>query len=55
MAALIATVYGATALPHLAISLFCPHKNCWPALLEATVRSDYKKKKMEELEEAGRV
>jgi hypothetical protein len=34
VAALTACLYGAAALPHLAIGLFCPNKNCWPTLLE---------------------
>ena len=53
LGALTAAAYGAAALPHLAVGLFCPKKNCWPALLDSTVRSDYKKKKAEELEELG--
>jgi len=53
LGALTAALYGAAALPHLAIGLFCPSKNCWPALLEATVNEAYKKKRLEELEELG--
>ena len=53
LAALTAAAYGAAALPHLAIGLLCPGRNCWPALLGATVRADYTKKKLEELEELG--
>ena len=34
LAALTATLYAAVSLPHLAIAIFCPSRNCWPWMLE---------------------